>query len=319
MDLFIREIFRHHGSPRSIVSDRGPQFISAFWRRFHELLGTKTNLSSAFHPETDGSSEVLNQVLEQYLRIYCNYHQNDWTAPHLSLAEFTYNNSLNTSTGMTPFYANTGHHPLFDPTLIRDSIVPAAEDRVKQLTTILEDLQANLRAAQAAYTTSANNHRLPTPDLQVGDLVFLDRRHIKTARPSAKLDHKKLGPFKITRIINPVAFELKLPTSMKIHPVFHVSLLTPRTKDVIPQLVPTEPPPIIVDGHEEFEVDSILDSRLYRNRLQYLVRWTGYGPADDTWEPASMLEEDVPQLLRAFHRTHPDKPTSSGVRRLRRR
>jgi hypothetical protein len=265
VDLFLREVFRLHGSPRSIVSDRGPQFISSFWRRFHELLGTKTNLSNAFHPETDGSSEVTNQVLEQYLRIYGNYHQNDWSSPHLSLAEFTYNNSLNTSTSMTPFFANTGHHPLFDPTLIRETRVPAAEDRVRELSTILENLQAYLRSAQASYTAAANVHRLPVPDLQVGDLVFLDRRNIKTNRSSSKLDHKKLGPFKIRRIINPVAFELQLLVSMKIHPVFHVSLLTPRTKDLIPTLHPTPPPPVVIDGDEEFLVEAILDSQIRYN------------------------------------------------------
>ena len=99
------------------------------------------------------------QFIEQYLRIYCNYHQSDWAFPHLPLAEFTYNNSLNTSTGMTPFFANNGHHPLFDPTVIRESIVPAAEERVRQLTTILEDLQANLHTAQLWRSSSPRGLR----------------------------------------------------------------------------------------------------------------------------------------------------------------
>jgi len=310
-DLFLQHVFRLHGSPRSIVSDRGPQFVSTFWRRFHSLLGTSTNLSSAFHPETDGSTEVTNQVIEQYLRIYCNYQQSDWAFPHLTLAEFAYNNTINSSTGMTPFFANTGHHPLFDPTLSREPLVPAAEERIRHLQTINEDLQANLRHSQAAYTASANAHRLPAPPLQVGDLVFLDRRNIKTSRPSNKLDHKKLGPFKIKRIINPVAFELQLPATMKVHPVFHVSLLQPRTKDVIPALRPAPPPPVIVAGHEEYKVHAILDSRRYRNRLRYLVRWEGYDPSADSWEPAVDLFADVPDLVNEFHRLHPQKPRRS--------
>ena len=229
-ELFMKEIFRLHGSPHSIVSDRDTRFTSAFWQRFHELLQTKLNMSTAFHPETDGSTEVLNQVLEQYLRIFCNYQQDDWIQ-HVALAEFTYNNSVNSSTGMTPFFANTGHHPIFDPTIIRDALVPDAETRVSQLSTINLELQANLKHAQECYTAQANKSRLSPPDIQPGDLVFLDRRHIKTQRPCLKLDHKKLGPFKVKRRINPVAYELSLPSTMRIHPVFHVSLLEPKTKD----------------------------------------------------------------------------------------
>ena len=315
--LFVREIFRLHGCPRSIVSDRGPQFTAAFWRRFQQLLGTSVNLSTAHHPQTDGSTEILNQTIEHYLRIYCNYQQNDWYS-HIPLAEFTYNNSVNSSTEMTPFYANQGHHPLFDPAVIRESRVPAAEERVLQLQTILDDLKANLRAAQQAYSEQANKSRLPSPSLAIGDLVFLDRRHIPSLRPSSKLDNKKLGPFKISRIINPVAYELKLPSTLRIHPVFHVSLLEPRTKDIIKEFLQPEPPPVIVDSHEEFEVEQILDSRIRHRQLQYLVRWKGYSPADDTWEPATHLLNS-PDLIHDFHQQNPTKPKPMpGGPRLRR-
>jgi len=316
-ELFLREIFRLHGSPRSIVSDRGTQFVSTYWKRFSELLGTKVNLSSAFHPETDGSTEVLNQMIEQYLRIYCNYQQDDWTT-HISLAEFTYNNTVNTSTQMTPFFANHGHHPLFDLSVIRESVVPSAESRILQLKTIREDLIANLTSAQESYTHYANRSRLPTPDLRIGDLVYLDRRHIKTSRPSSKLDYKKLGPFKISHIINPVTFKLKLPPSMKIHPVFHVSLLEPKTRDIIQDFIQPPPPPEIIDSYEEFEVEEILDSRLHRGKLQYFIHWKGYPVSDRTWEPASNVINS-PKLLMEFHQRYPDKPKPTlGVRHKRR-
>jgi len=320
-DLFLTNIFRLHGMPRSIVSDRGPQFVSKFWKRFQSLLGCQVHLSSAFHPETDGSTEVLNQVIEQYLRIHCTYLQDDWAFPHLALAEFTYNNSENSSTKMTPFMANHGHHPLFDPSIIRESIVPAAEDRVKDLQRILEDLKANLAEAQKAYTAAANRHRLPVPDIQPGDFVFLDRRFIQTQRPSSKLDNKKLGPFQVLRRVTPVLFELKLPGNMRIFPKFHASLIHPKTKDIIPEMnTNPRPPPVETEAGTEFVVDTIIDSRInkQRKRVEYLVRWQGYTSSDDTWEPLEHLTRVEP-LIEDFHKRNPEKPCASGLRAKRKR
>lgn len=209
---------------------------------------------------------------------------------------------------MTPFFANTGHHPLFGSLIFRDSIVPAAEERVQQLQTILDNLQANLKEAQAAYTIQANKSRLPTPDIQPNDLVFLDRRNIKTIRPSRKLDDKKLGPFKVIRQINPVAFELKLPKTMKIHPVFHVSLLEPKTKDIIQQMsTPAPPPPIEIDQDLEYEVDAVLDSKISRRKLFYLVHWKGYDNTENTWESAKNLLNSQ-ELIDDFHNKYPQRP-----------
>jgi hypothetical protein len=318
-DLFIREIFRLHGAPQAIVSDRDSKFTSTFWQRFMSLLNIKINLSSAFHPESDGSTEVINQVIEQYLRVYCNYQQDNWA--HISvlpLCEFAYNNSLVSTTSFSPFFSNYGFNPLFDPTVVRSSLVPAAESRFDQFKLILADLRANLSYAQSSYTVQANKSRLPL-SLQVGDLVFLDRRHIKTARPSTKLDDRKLGPFKISCVINPVAYKLNLPSSMRIHPVFHVSLLEPKTKDIVPSLVqPAPPPPVILEGVEEFEVESILDSRIFRNGLQYLVHWKGFSVAERSWEPASHLKNSL-HAVQEFHSLNPSKPSSSSLRVASRR
>jgi hypothetical protein len=306
---FIRDIFRLHGFPLSIVSDRDPKFTSRFWKRFMQLLGVNLNLSSAFHPQTDGSTEVINQVIEQYLRVFCSYQQDDWCSL-LPTCEFAYNNSVVSTTEMTPFFANTGRHPIFDSSVVRlPSTVPSAEEHVKIMTTINEDLRANLAHAQGCYTKQANKSRLPAPDLQVGDLVFLNRKNIKTARPSLKLDHRHVGPFKISRKVNPVAFELSLPKNMRIHPVFHVSLLEPKTKDTVKAFVQPRPPPLIVSEQVQYEVQEVLDSRLTGKSKapQYLLRWKGYSPADDSWEPAAYAD-DAPDLVADFHRHYPDKP-----------
>jgi hypothetical protein len=122
-DLFFRKIFRLHGLPKTILSDRRPQFASKFWRRLFEVLGVDIRLSTTFHPETYGSTEFTNQVMEQYLRIFCNFKQNDWFH-FLPLAEFTYNNSVNSTTKLMPFVADAGVNPLFDPAIPCQPLTP---------------------------------------------------------------------------------------------------------------------------------------------------------------------------------------------------
>ena len=111
-DLFIKHIVKAYGTPRSIVSDRGTMFTSQFWSSLCFYMKAKRRLSTAFHPQTDGQTERQNQVLEHYLRSYIGYRQDDWVKM-LPMAEFTYNNSTNATTGQTPFYAMYGFHPEF--------------------------------------------------------------------------------------------------------------------------------------------------------------------------------------------------------------
>ena len=109
-NLYLRHVFKHHGLPTDIVSDRGPQFVSKFTCALLGLYDIKGNRSTAFHLESDGQTERVNQILEQYLRIYCSYHQDDWSQL-LPLTEFVYNNAKNASMGTSPFFANYGYHP----------------------------------------------------------------------------------------------------------------------------------------------------------------------------------------------------------------
>ena len=160
--------------------------------------------------------------------------------------------------------------------------------------------------AQALQQEYANRTRLPAPSFQVGDLVTLNARNIKTQRPSKKLDWKRLGPFRIEEVVSSHAYRLALPSTMKVHDVFHVVLLEPAASDPFPGQENPPPPPVIVEGEEEWAVEEILDSRLFgpRKRLQYLVRWTGH--PDPTWEPAEALEEVA--AVDTFHNLFPNKP-----------
>ena len=309
--LYLQNVWKLHGLPESIVSDRGGQFISEFWKALCERLGIKSALSTSFHPETDGQTERFNAVMESYLRGYVNYMQDDWEE-WLPMAEFTSNNVDSETTTTSPFLANYGFHPRlgFEP-LSRTNNSPEltnADEFATKMEEINAHLQNEMRLAQARYESTANYHRTPAPSFRVGDEVWLNAKNIKTKRPSKKLDWKKLGRFTIKRVVSKYAYELDLPTSMKIHPVFHVSLLEPVAQNPHDGQIPPPAPPVEVEGEEEWEVESILDSRFFRRRLQYLVKWAGHDA------PSWNEEKDITHcedLLREYHQLRPTKPRGS--------
>jgi transposase InsO family protein len=306
-DLFLQNVFRLHGLPLTITSDRGPQFSSAFWHRLCARLGVEPRLSTAFHPQTDGQTERINAVMEQYLRSYVNYLQDDWSE-WLPLAEFASNNHTSETTAVSPFFANLGYDPRwqFDLTATapHEPDDKGARSAVQALSEIHDHLRTEMHRAQLRYQENADEHRIPAPDYQEGDLVWLNARNWKTRRPSAKLDHRRHGPFRIIRRISPHAYRLELHDSMQVHPVFHVSLLEPAAQDPLPGQRQPPPPPVEIDGEQEWFVDSILDSRMYRRRLQYLVKWTGFDQTN--WEPAENVDEL--EAVTRFHERYPQKP-----------
>jgi transposase InsO family protein len=305
-DLFLQGIFRLHGLPKSIVSDRGPQFVAAFWKRMCERLGIERKLSTAYHPETDGQTERVNAVMEQYLRSYVNYQQDDWNQ-WLALAEFATNNHVSEITNVSPFFANYG----FDPRLELDNEKPPqgqpdidAQGMVQTMDDIFDHLRTEMARAQLVQAEYADQRRNPAPSFKEGDSVWLNTRNIRTRRPSRKLDHRKIGPFKVLEKIGSHAYRLELPETVRIHNVFHVSLLSLANEDPYPGQHLPPPPPIEIDGEEEYEVDEILDSKRVCGRLRYLIKRTGYN--EPTWEPAQNTND-----LRAvdeFHARYPDKP-----------
>jgi hypothetical protein len=311
---FISNVFRLHGLPHDIVSDRGSRFTSKWWAEVEHLLRIKPNLSTAFHPQSDGQTERVNQVLEQYLRTFCGYLQDDWY-DLLPVAEFAYNNSFHSSIGMTPFFANHGYHPRLEVSL-RESRVPAAHEHVRRLKEVHEAAAAAISKALVTHAHYANRDRTAIPEdaFEPGSLVWLLRRHIRTDRPSDKLDDKRLGPFPIIKAVGRSAFRLSLPPSMRIHPVFHASLLEPHRPNTLPtRSTPSPPPPVVnTEGEEEYEVSRILDSRIFRRKLQYLVDWVGYGSEERSWVSADDFDHDDPPVLE-FHQAHPDRPSRASA------
>jgi len=223
------------------------------------------------------------------------------------MAEFAYNNTVSSTTGLSPFFANYHYHPRYEIHVKPDSAPPPEvlvdySDRLQKLD---EHLQSEMAYAQAVQSEQADKHRSAPPNLQVGDYVWLLRRHIQTTRPSSKLDFKRLGKFRISEKISSHAFKLELPPTMRIHPVFHISLLEPVGTDPLRGQTHPPPPPVIVDNQEEWEVDEVLDSRRRYGKLEYLVRWLGYDPP--TWEPSKFLEH-APVVVHKFHELYPSKP-----------
>jgi len=134
-----------------------------------------------------------------------------------------------------------------------------------------------------------------------------------------KLDDRWLGPFPVKRPIPPVNVELDLPGSMKVHPVFHIELIRKAPAEEIPERPAAERPPPVVDSEApEWEVERILDSRRFRGKLQYLVKWKGYAKSDSTWEPENNVS-NAPRMLKEFHRAHPEAVRPSAVERGKRR
>ena len=225
---------------------------------------------------------------------------------------------LTSGDGRLPQDLRYGYHPKlrFEPVSTAVATRPDAESFVTDMAAILEHLQAQTLLAQARYEESANRHRSPTARFHVGQSVWLDTRNIKTLRPQKKLDWKNIGPFRITEVVGPYAYRLDLPPAIKIHPVFNARLLTLANENPLPHQRNAPPPAVEVDGHEQFEVEDIVDSKTDRrgcggkSRLRYAVKWVGYD--DPTFEPAELVWEDVPELARNFHRRYPTKPKPNG-------
>jgi transposase InsO family protein len=306
--LFLNDVWKHHGTPLRVVSDRGPQFVADFTRELYRILGIQLATSTTYHPQTDGQTERVNQEMEQFLWLFTNERQDDWDEL-LPLGEFAYNNHVHSSSKQTPFFVDTGRHPRmgFEPQQPRSKVAGVSEfaDRMAKG---VEEAKAALTKAKDDYTMYYNCHRTPAPQFVPGDRVWLDSSDIKTTCPSAKLAHRYLGPYKIDRRVGHDSYRLRLPYSLcHLHPVFSIVKLYPAPPNPFPGRRTRSPPnPVLVDGEEQFEVEEILNSRVRYGRVEYLVKWRGYNVSENQWVPHYDLR--APHAIKDFHRRHPGAP-----------
>ena len=214
-------------------------------------------MSTAFHPQTDGQRERTNVILEQYLRAYVNYQQDNWTEL-LPLAEFAYNNSKQLTIKYTPFFANYGYHPTYK------SIGHLTPQEYTNISQPHDTLREEITLAQLRQKENYERHRKPDLNLKSGDKVWLNARNIRTTRPSKKLDNKKVEPFTVLAKVGKSSYKLELPPSMRIHSTFHISLLEPYSDNPLPSQRKKPPPLIESEGEPEDELDERVDMRLYR-------------------------------------------------------
>jgi len=313
--VFARDVWKHHGLPTDIVSDRDSRFTSEVWKEFLRISGIRSRMSTAFHPQTDGQTERLNQTIEAYLRAFVSREQNDWVRL-LPMAEFAYNNSTTTGNGMSPFYANYGFHPMAMDPASTEPLNPASKVYAHWMHTVHDESRKGLEEAQERMRRYTDPKRKNPPAYQVGDLVMRSGCNIKTRRPSRKLDHKNHGPFQIEEIVSPLAVHLTLPRKWKIHNVFHVSLLEPyRTSE---HRAPPDPSKVLreaddIEQSEEYDVEdgmaSVERGRGNNKRILYLVKWLDYPERKDwTEEPFDNFSVGGQEKLREFHQRNLNAP-----------
>jgi hypothetical protein len=302
-ELYLRYVFPQYGLPIKIISDRDPRFISKFMKRLFHLIGAKANTSTAYHPRTDGQSKRTNQFLGQFLRPWVNAQQDNWE-PHLPIAEFAHNSWRNEMTRQSPFSILMGYEPRVDISNVPTSI-PMLELRREVWKRAREDTHKFILQAQARWVQSKKEGHM----FKEGDQVWLEGRNLHLDQPSTKLAPKRHGPFTIKQVLFPITYQLTLPHQWKIHDVFHVDLLTPYIKTEFHSPNYMRPPPDLIDGEEEYEVESILKSRHYRRgcKVQYLVKWKGYADSDNEWVDWDNMHAD--EALEEFRRQQPQAST----------
>jgi transposase InsO family protein len=304
------------GVPETLVSDRGPQFVSDFWDEFCSRIGTKLKLSTANHPQTDGQTEIVNQYFDQRLRPYVNHYQDDWDE-WVAIIDYQQAALWHETTGQSPFLTEKGYEPRtsfdwkpraspHDISTPKERLNRAeAQELVARLHDSWQQAKAGMTRAQKRQIAQANKHRREA-DFKVGDKVWVTTRHWKTDRPSRKLASQMEGPYEILEQVGH-SYRLKLPESMKIHPVFHAEKLRKDPNNPLPGQANPDPPPLeLDDGEMEYEVQEVLAVKLARGKLKYRVRWKGWDE-DPDWYPASALSNS-PLALRAFHEKNPTRP-----------
>lgn len=326
--IFRDIIFCNFGLPKDIVSDRDSRFKSAFWTELCKLIDIAPKMSTAFHPETDGQTERVNRTLQQVLRTSITADVPDWDE-HLPLVEFAINNSYHETVQNTPFFLNYGRHPDVPiSSLIKrhrhtqqaqltDAHI-TAKAFVSQMNKLVAQTKKAMQAAQARYKHYADTKRVDIT-IKEGQMVLLSTKNMTLKDLGTKKFLPKFtGPFKVIKVIKKVAVKLELDEHMHIHDIFHVSLIKPYYPDANAS---DQPPPVLVDGNMEWEVEKVIDHRQKKrgSKLvrEYRIRFKGYTPADDMWLPMDNL--NCSDMIHEYWESHPTESSHSQNRPQRKR
>ena len=298
--LYYDNIYRLHGLPKAIISDRDTKFTGDFWSTMQKLFGTDLLMSTAYHPQTDGQTERTNRTILQTLRNYVNRNGSNW-AKFITTVEFAINSAVNSSTGKSPFEVVYGYLPRILPPAIYDDSTPAAMDFVEARMLHHLEAQDAIIAAKTEQSERTNRARIdpatsPNP-INVGDYVLRLFEHTtKEDKPARKLLPRWTGPYKVTwHDSTRTTYQLDLGNE-KAHPYFHISRLKLYTGEPTnPQRRPRISPSISVDN---LEVVKVIGHRFkFNDGLQFLCQWRDYSIEDSTYRNATDFVEPAARLL----------------------
>jgi hypothetical protein len=299
--LFFNKWYCENGCPLEIISDWDKPFISKFWKALMKLTGIHHKFSTAYHPQTDGSSECSNKTVVQCLRFHVERNQKGWVRA-LPKVRFDIMKTIHASTGVSPFVLKTGRSPRLIPPLINPATIPGGEPTLPDIAAariFMENMEEetnaardNLLAAKLHQAHFANKDRWVDPAFKVGERAYLATAHrrrdyirVKDSRV-AKFMPRYDGPYEITQAFpESLSYTLLLPPTSKVHPTFHVAQLrthVPNDDVLFPSWAHRAPKPLITeDGATEYFIKKILDRRPRGRGHQFLMRWSGYGPEHD--------------------------------------
>ncbi len=280
-ELMLQWIYQIHDLLDFIVSNQDSQFIFILWKLLCKRLGINLRLFTAYHSQIDGQSERVNQNVERYLWFFCSYMQNDW-AKLLLMIEFVDNNALFSVIFSTSFFLNKDFHSRMSFELDVIEYESSCERlQTAKVENISEHMNKTLKFARESLVKTrkqmmkqVNKHRKEV-DYEVESKMFLNERNIVTARSFKKLDDKMLDSFINLDLVNS-SYKLKLSESMHVHDVFHSDLLRSAVDDFLPGQKNEPLGSIVINDEDEWKIDDILNSRRYRRRLQYRVKWNDY-------------------------------------------
>lgn len=304
--LYLDNVVRHHGVARTIISDRDPRFIAGFWQELQRLLGTTLKMSTVGHAQTDGQTENANRTLLRLLRTYCDANPHTWDEL-LGIAELSYNSHKHASTGVSPFFAQYGRHPVLPADLLPGSPPErlSVETLVQRIHDTLHLVKTNLSKSQERQRHYADKRRRAVT-YAVGDKVLVDSHLFRPKLPELKkLLNPFVGPFKVVSIPSPVTVKLELPETMRSLRVVHVSRLKPFHECVRFGNRGVQPPPLDPMAEDpEWEVDALLSRKRLHASWYYLVHWRGYDHCEDVWICEDYLG-NCRDLMRAYDAKHP--------------
>jgi hypothetical protein len=318
--LYFSEIVKLYSLPKTIVSDRNVRFTSHFWRTLRHMVGTKLKFYTAYHPQTDGQTEVVNRSLGNLLRCLVQENLRNWDLI-LPTAQIAYNSSVNWSLGMSPFEVVHGYKPRKPLDLIpmspHASVSMSAEAFSQYLHDLHIEINKQLEASNASYKLRANLHKRQV-EFNIGDYVMIRIRPEQCPpRSASKLQARSAGPFKILKRVGPNAYVIDLPSHFGYHSTFNVEdlvaykghfnpsndLFLPPSVDLDPEPVATPTPVPSIPAHRD-KIDAILDEQTVLTNdgevQRFLVCWVDRPDSDCAWIPREILQQLDPDLLELY-------------------